>query len=78
MITYYMDQPGSSHTAGIGVDALTSPERDTVKARASLEYVSTLYVQNTKQERYVDLKTQLDNDYIPDTSNFLQLSCDST
>ena len=50
MIAYEMEQPGSSHAAGINFDALTAPEQDAVKAQARLAYVSTLYVDNTNQD----------------------------
>ena len=36
MIAYDMERPGSSHTSGIGLDAIKSPEQDAVKARARL------------------------------------------
>ena len=49
MIAYDMDRPGSSHAAGINLDVLTSPEQDSVKARARLAYVSTLYLENDNQ-----------------------------
>ena len=35
-----------------------------------MAYVSTLFVDNSNQERYGDLKTQLANDYTLGTSNF--------
>ena len=50
MIAYEMEQPGSSHAAGVDFDTLASPEQDAVKARDRLAYVSTLYVENTNQE----------------------------
>ena len=70
MIAYDMERPGSSHASGIDFDALTAPEQDAVKARARLAYVSTLYVENSNQERYGDLKTQLAKDYTLGMSNF--------
>ena len=70
MITYEMKRPGSSHAAVIDFDALTTPEKDAVKARARLAYVYTLYVENDNQERYGDPKTQLSNNYTLGKSNF--------
>ena len=70
MIVYDMERHGSSHAYGIDFDALTAPEQDAVKAWDGLEYVSTLYIENSNHERYRDLKTQLANDYTLDTSNF--------
>ena len=52
MITYEMERPGSSHAAGIDFDTLACPEQDAVKARARLAYFSTLYVENSKKERF--------------------------
>ena len=70
MISYELQHPGSSNASGIGLDALTSPKQDAVKARARLAYFSTLYVDHFNQEHYEDLKTQLANDYTLGASNF--------
>ena len=70
IIYYYMELPGISHDAGNDIDSLSIAEQDAVRARARLAYISTLYVENSNQERYGDLKTQLANDYIMGTSNF--------
>ena len=61
MISYDMERPGISHAAGIDFGALITPEQGVFKARAMLSYVSTVYVENSNQERYGDLKTQLTN-----------------
>ena len=70
MIAYEVERLGSLHAAGVDFNTLASPEKYAVKARARLEYVSTLYVENANQERYGYLKTQLANDYTLGTSNF--------
>ena len=62
MIAYEMERHGSSHAAGIDSDTLLAPKKNAVKARATLAYVSTIYVENSNQERYGDLKTLLAND----------------
>ena len=70
MIAYEMEWYGSSQAAGVDFNTLENPEQDTVKARSRLAYVSTLYIENSNQERYGDLKTQLANYYTLYTSNF--------
>ena len=70
MISYEMEWPGSSHAVGIDFYALTTTEKEVVKAQARMAYVSTLYVDNSNQERYGYLKTKLANDYTLGTSNF--------
>ena len=70
IIAYQMERPGSSHDSGTGFNSLSIAEQYAFRARARLVYISTLYVDNTNQERYGDLKTQLANDYIMGTSNF--------
>ena len=70
MIAYDMEQPGSSHAAGVDFNTLASPEKDAVKERDRLSYFYTLYVDNSNQERYGDLKMQLANNYALGTSNF--------
>ena len=70
MISYDMERPGISHAAGIDFNTLASPEQDAFKARARMLYVSTLYVENSNEERYGYLKTQLANNYTLGTSNF--------
>ena len=70
MIAYEMERYGSSQAAGVDFNTFETPEQDTVKAWYRLAYVSTLYIENSNQERYGDLKTQLANDYTLDTSNF--------
>ena len=44
IIAYKMECPGSSHVAGTDFNSLSIAEQDTVRARARLVYVSTLYV----------------------------------
>ena len=70
IIAYEMERPGSSHAAGVDFNTLASPEKDAVKEQDRLSYFYTLYVDNSNQELYGDLKTQLANDYTLDTSNF--------
>ena len=70
IIAYEMERPGSLHAASIDFDTLESPEQDAVKAWDRLACVYTLYVENSKQERYGNLKTQLASDYTMGMSNF--------
>ena len=65
-----MERPGSSHNAGTDFNLLPIAEQDAVRERARLAYISTVYVENSNQERYGDLKTQLSNYYIIGASNF--------
>ena len=62
MIAYEMERHGSSHAAGIDFNTLLAPERYAVKARSMLACVSTIYVENSNQERYGDQQTILAND----------------
>ena len=68
MIAYEIEQPDSSNTAGTNFNLFSIAEQEAVIARVRLAYISTLYVDNSNQERYGDLKTQLSNDYIMGTS----------
>ena len=57
MIVNEMERPGSSHADVTDFNSLSISEQDAVRARARLEYISTLFVDNANQERYGYLKT---------------------